>query len=100
MSAKDRILDGCDLEAFILCSSLEEGKYLGLKLMAELGFEDSDVVFCEMGGPGVRIRLRGYVYRPSADYRWYSQGVDLNEAESQGRGPAATSDAGSPGPCS
>ena len=76
MSVKDRILDGCDLEPFIVCNDLEEGKSLGLRLMAELGFEDADVVACEMGGPGVRIRLRGYVYRPSADYRWYSQEVD------------------------
>lgn len=79
MSIKDRILDGCDLETFIICSNLEEGKALGLRLMAELGFEDADVVFCEMGGPGVRIRLRGYVYRPSADYRWYGQEVEQSE---------------------
>jgi hypothetical protein len=71
MSVRHRILDGCDLETFIVCKDVEEGRTLGLRLMAELGFEDADVVFCEMGGPGVRIRLRGYVYRPSADYQWY-----------------------------
>ncbi|HHY12674.1 MAG TPA: hypothetical protein GX529_08590 [Firmicutes bacterium] len=76
MSVKHRILDGCDVETFMLCNDLEEGKALGLRLMAELGFEDADVVFCEMGGPGVRIRLRGYVYRPSADYRWYGLEVE------------------------
>ncbi|HHW17973.1 MAG TPA: hypothetical protein GXX30_03605 [Firmicutes bacterium] len=70
MSVRDRILDGCDLETFIVCGGVEEGKRLGLRLMAELGFQDADVVFCEKGGPGVRIRLRGYVYRPSAEYRW------------------------------
>ncbi len=75
MSVKQRVLDGCDVETFILCGDLEEGKALGLRLMAELGFYDADVVFCEMGGPGVRIRLRGYVYRPSADYHWYDSGV-------------------------
>ncbi len=80
MPVKDRILDGCDLETFIICNDLEEGKSLGLRLMAELGFEDADIVFCEMGGPGVRIRLRGYVYRPAAHYRWYSQEVEHSEA--------------------
>ncbi len=76
MAIKHRILDGCDIETFIVCSGLEEGKVLGLRLMAELGFEDADVVFCEMGGPGVRIRLRGYVFRPSAEYRWHSREVE------------------------
>ncbi|HHY68794.1 MAG: hypothetical protein WCS57_07120 [Bacillota bacterium] len=79
MSARDRILDGCDLETFIVCDAVEEGKSLGLRLMAELGFDDADVVFCEMGGPGVRIRLRGYVYRPAAEYRWYDQEADSIE---------------------
>lgn len=79
MSARDRILDGCDLETFIVCDEVEEGKSLGLRLMAELGFDDADVVFCEMGGPGVRIRLRGYVYRPAAEYRWYDQEADSIE---------------------
>ncbi|HAF66435.1 MAG: hypothetical protein WBL52_02960 [Bacillota bacterium] len=76
MSVKHRILDGCDVETFILCNDVEEGKTLGLRLMAELGFDDADVVSCEMGGPGVRIRLRGYVYRPSADYQWYGPEVE------------------------
>ncbi len=75
MSVRHRILDGCDLETFIVCKDVEEGKTLGLRLMAELGFEDADVVFCEMGGPGVRIRLRGYVYRPLADYQCYDMEV-------------------------
>lgn len=70
MSAMDRILDGCDVETFIICDTVEEGKRLGLQLMEDLGFSDSDIVFCEKGGPGVRIRLRGYVHRPSSEYRW------------------------------
>ena len=49
MSARDRILDGCDLETFIVCDAVEEGKSLGLRLMAELGSDDADVVFCERG---------------------------------------------------
>lgn len=71
MTVKSRILDGCDIETFLVCKDVQEGKRLGLALMAELGFDDADVVFCEMGGPGVRIRLRGYVYRPSSQYGWF-----------------------------
>lgn len=73
MAARDRILDGCDVETFLLCKDVEEGKKLGLRLMAELGFEDADIVFCEMGGPGVKVRLRGYVHRPAASYRWFNE---------------------------
>ncbi len=80
MSVRHRILDACDIETFILCDDLDEGKTLGLRFMAELGFEDADIVFCEMGGPGVRIRLRGYIYRPSADYQWFSTEVKQGEA--------------------
>ncbi len=74
MSARDRILDACDLETFLVCQNLEEGKRLGRKLMQELGFRDVDVVSCEMGGPGVRVRLRGYVNRPSTSYSWRKTG--------------------------
>ncbi|MEX0974331.1 MAG: hypothetical protein WD024_03125 [Bacillota bacterium] len=76
MSARERILDACDLETFLVCGSLEEGKRLGRALMGELGFSDVDIVFCEMGGPGVRVRLRGYVNRPSTTYSWQSPGGD------------------------
>jgi len=90
MRVMDRILDGCDLETFLVCNSVEEGKRLGLALMAELGFQDADVVFCEMGGPGVRIRLRGYIYRPSSRYGWYveNEGKDhALEKEARDREP-------------
>lgn len=76
MSARERILDACDLETFLICGSLEEGKRLGLKLMGELGFSDIDIVSCEMGGPGVRVRLRGYVNRPATTYSWQQPGGD------------------------
>ncbi len=77
MSARERILDACDLETFLICSNLEEGKRLARHLMSELGFSDVDIVSCEMGGPGVRVRLRGYVNRPSTTYSWQKTGGDL-----------------------
>lgn len=74
MNVKDNIMDACDIETFLICDGVEDGKKLGLRLMAELGFEDADVVFCEEGGSGVRIRLRAYVHRPASVYRWHSRG--------------------------
>lgn len=74
MTARDRILDACDLETFLVCHSLEEGRKIGLRLMQELGFRDIDIVSCEMGGPGVRVRLRGYMNRPSTAYSWQRAG--------------------------
>ncbi len=73
MKALNRVLDACDLETFLLCEDIEEGKTLGMELMAGLGFKDADIVSCEMSGPGVRIRLRGYVHRPSSAYRWWKE---------------------------
>lgn len=74
MSAREKILDACDLETFLVCDSLEEGKRLGRALMGELGFSDIDIVSCELGGPGVRVRLRGYVNRPATAYSWQKTG--------------------------
>jgi len=68
--ALSRVLDALDVETFLLCDTREEGLALGLGLMKGLGFEDVDVVFCEQGGPGVRIRLRAYLSRPGSDYPW------------------------------
>ncbi len=69
-------MDACDVETFLVCGDVEEGKKLGLELMSDLGFKDVDVVFCESGGAGVRIRLRAYVHRPASLYSWYSAGGD------------------------
>jgi len=70
MAARDKILDACDLETFLLCKSADEARQLGRQLMHDMGFRDVDIVSCEMGGPGARVRLRGYVNRPSAAYTW------------------------------
>lgn len=75
MNPFSRILDACDLETFFLCGSQEEGRELAMDLMAQLGFVDADVVSCEMAGPGARVRVRGYVNRPAAEYTWRETGV-------------------------
>ena len=49
MTVRDKIVDSCDLETFILCKDVEEGKVLGKRLMAECGFDDADVVFAKWG---------------------------------------------------
>lgn len=75
MNALQRVLDACDIETFLLCASADEGRKLGLELMAQLGFRDADVVFCEMAGPGARVRMRGYLNRPASAYTWRKAGV-------------------------
>ncbi len=80
--ALDRVLDAVDVETFLLCETRDEGVELGLRLMKELGFDDPDVVFCEQGGPGVRIRLRAYLSRPGSNYPWIGQHQhDVGEAK-------------------
>lgn len=75
MTALQRVMDACDVETFLICSSADEGKKLGLQLMGELGFKDADIVSCEMSGPGARVRLRGYVNRPGSTYSWSKAGA-------------------------
>jgi hypothetical protein len=68
--------DGHAASRLVICANIDEGKELGRKLMGELGFADVDIVSCEMGGPGVRVRLRGYVNRPATSYSWHKTGGD------------------------
>ncbi|MCR4430671.1 MAG: hypothetical protein NUV45_06610 [Tepidanaerobacteraceae bacterium] len=68
--AMERIMDAVDLETFIVCKDEEEGKKLSIQLMDELGFKDVNIVFCQHQGPGARVRLRGYVYKPGDRYGW------------------------------
>lgn len=76
------VLDALDVETFLLCETREEGVEIGLNLMKELGFDDVDVVFCEQGGPGVRIRLRAYLSRPGSGYPWTGQ-YDVREGKNR-----------------
>ncbi|MFZ5646858.1 MAG: hypothetical protein ACOY30_04470 [Bacillota bacterium] len=70
----DRIMDGMDIETFIVCSSEEEGRRLTLQLFREKGFKDVDIVFIQFQGPGVRVRARAYVHRPGDSYGWLKDG--------------------------
>lgn len=70
MKALEKILDAIDIETYIQCSSLSEGKALALELGKELGLGEVDIMFIEFDGFGVRVRLRKYVYRPGNEYLW------------------------------
>jgi hypothetical protein len=66
----DHIIDAVDVETFILCKSEDEGKDIMLGYLDSIGLSDSDIVFVEYHGLGVRIRARGYIFRPGDQYRW------------------------------
>jgi len=66
----DRVVDSLDIETFIVCQDEEEGKKLGIQLMKDLGFRDTDVVFIEYGNEGARIRLRADIFKAGDQYRW------------------------------
>lgn len=64
------VLDGLDIETFLVCMSEEEGKHLALTMMKEMGFKDIDIVFIRFQGSGVRVRIRAYINRPGDIYPW------------------------------
>lgn len=66
----NRVVDSLDVETFIVCKNEEEGKKLGIQLMKDLGFRDTDVVFIEYGNGGVRVRLRVNIFKPGDYYKW------------------------------
>jgi len=66
----NRIMDAIDIETFLVCENEEEGKRISLELMNELGFNNANIVYIRHQGPGVRVRLRGYVYKPGDRYGW------------------------------
>jgi hypothetical protein len=70
MQALDAVMDGLDVETYLMCGSEQEGKDLALRLGLELGLGQVDVMFCEFDGYGVRVRLRKYVHKPGDPYRW------------------------------
>jgi len=69
-SAFDNILDGLDIETYLVCSDMQEGKRLALQLGKEMNLGDVDIMFEEFDGYGIRVRLRKYIYKPGSDYRW------------------------------
>jgi len=66
----DRVVDSLDVETYIVCKGEEEGKKLGIQLMKDLGFRDTDVVFIEYGNGGARVRLRANIFKPGDHYKW------------------------------
>lgn len=63
-------MDAVDVETYFACKSEAEAKKLSMELMEELGFKDVNIVFLQYQGPGARVRLRGYVYKPGDSYSW------------------------------
>lgn len=74
-----KILDAVDIETFFVCKDEEEGKALALKLLANFGLKDTDIVFIKHQGPGARVRARGYLYRAGDHYGWLERGNPENE---------------------
>lgn len=66
----DRVIDSLDIETFVTCHSEEEGRRIGLAIMEQLGFRDTDIVFIEFLGSGARIRIRANIYKPGDPYGW------------------------------
>lgn len=63
-------MDAVDVETYFACKSEDEAKKLSMELMEELGFKDVNIVFVQFQGPGARVRIRGYIYKPGDSYGW------------------------------
>ena len=83
MRALDRILDGLDIETYLMCASEQEGKDLALRLGQELNLGKVDIMFQEFDGYGMRVRLRKYIHRPGESYRWLAEGPSDPAREEQ-----------------
>jgi hypothetical protein len=73
-SALHHVIDAIDIETYLACRDEHEGKSLALKLGQEMNLGEVDIMFQEFDGYGVRVRLRKYIYKPGAQYRWLSGG--------------------------
>lgn len=82
-----RVMDALDVETFFVCAGEEEGRDLGVRLMKSLGFQDVDVVFAQYAGPGARVRVRAYIYRPGQNYAWV---IDPQRTQTQSKTPNHT----------
>jgi hypothetical protein len=69
-SALDKVLDGLDIETYLVCSDVQEGKLLAQRLGREMNLGDIDIMFEEFDGFGMRVRLRKYIYKPGNSYHW------------------------------
>lgn len=73
--ALDAVLDGIDIETYLVCDSEREGKDLALRLGHELNLGEVDIMYQEFDGYGMRVRIRKYVHRPGERYRWLDRTV-------------------------
>ena len=69
-SALNSIMDGLDIETYLVCRDQQEGKRLALQLGKEMNLGEVDIMFEEFDGYGMRVRLRKYIYKPGNTYRW------------------------------
>lgn len=81
MKALDRVVDGLDIETYLICSGEQEGKDLALRLGQELQLGEVDLMFQEFDGYGMRVRIRKYVHRPGDPYRWLGGFAGTEEKE-------------------
>jgi hypothetical protein len=69
-SAFNNVMDGLDIETYLVCSDVQEGKRLALQLGKEMNLGDVDIMFEEFDGYGIRVRLRKYIVKPGQAYPW------------------------------
>jgi hypothetical protein len=68
--AFNSVMDGLDIETYLVCSDLTEGKRLALQLGKDMNLGDVDIMFAEFDGYGMRVRLRKYIVKPGKFYPW------------------------------
>ncbi|MCF6096755.1 hypothetical protein L1766_07060 [Thermovorax subterraneus] len=69
--ALEKVMDAVDIETFLVCDSEEEARKISMQMMNELGFCNASIVFIQYLGPGARVRVRGYIYKPGERYNWF-----------------------------
>ena len=69
-SVFDKVLDGLDIETYLVCNDVQEGKLLAQRLGREMNLGDIDIMFEEFDGYGMRVRLRKYIVKPGNEYHW------------------------------
>jgi len=66
------VLDGLDIETYLICKDEKEGRALAYALMSKLGLKNGDVVMTEPVGGGVRVRMRAMMNSPNEEPGWLS----------------------------
>ncbi|HLP17026.1 MAG TPA: hypothetical protein VK470_12250 [Bacteroidota bacterium] len=76
-TAMSRVMDAIDIETYIVCTSAEEGRMLAMMLGREMNLGETDLMFDEFDGYGLRVRLRKYIYKPGARYDWLASKTQI-----------------------